>query len=156
MIGERHSFRGYADTLLSWDEMNSQWRIQLYSDPSVYATLRSFEYPFGTADWEVFGDDCSDLSMQIVSLNINACSDRDSMLVSPDSFASSCQMGLDSIYRLSSAMNCSTLWSPLFSLLSSFSLTSLSLSNARVTKKGEIFASETFFLPPPPRCLNCN
>ena len=75
MIGERHSFRGYADTLLSWDEMNSQWRIQLYSDPSVYATLRSFEYPFGTADWEVFGDDCSDLSMQIVSLNINACSD---------------------------------------------------------------------------------
>jgi len=60
MIGERHSFRGYTDTLLLYDSELKEWRLELYSLDNVTARVQSVEYPFGVQEWEVTNDVCNE------------------------------------------------------------------------------------------------
>jgi len=48
MMGGRHSFRGYKDTLLLYDPEKKEWHLQLYSTNDAIASVKTVEYPFGT------------------------------------------------------------------------------------------------------------
>ncbi len=77
MVNGRHSFRGYKDTILFYDRAVNEWRMELYSDPSVVATTSGPEYPFGTHTWRVVNESCYDQEELEVQLNINACQDTE-------------------------------------------------------------------------------
>ena len=80
MTNGRYNFNGFTNTRLYWHEVWSQWRLELLSDPNVFATVNSTEYPYGTFNWEFFGDRCNGASpggenkSEIVTINFNACS----------------------------------------------------------------------------------
>ncbi len=74
MLDGRYTFSGYTDTRLFYVASLDQWRLQLYSNSSIYATVNQTEYPFGTLEWTVFNEPCYlDGPTKSVSLNINAC-----------------------------------------------------------------------------------
>jgi hypothetical protein len=79
--GELHegmfTFRGYTDTIMFWDSDIGKWKLQSYRDPSVYALANVTDYPFGTIDWDVYGDKCHDGNHTVMSLNINSCNDTE-------------------------------------------------------------------------------
>lgn len=77
-VNNRYTFRGYKDTFLSYDADSMEWRLQLYSDPYVYATsINTTDYPFGTRLWTVYNDSCFEEATKIVDLNLNACQDSE-------------------------------------------------------------------------------
>ena len=73
MVNARHSFRGYTNTDLSWDSDNKMWRLRVFRDENIFATLDQFEYPFGTLDWTVYNDPCYETNITKVTINMNAC-----------------------------------------------------------------------------------
>ena len=79
MINGRHSFRGYTDTLLFWDSDVQLWKLESYSDDSIYATLNVTEYPLGSYVWQFHGEPCLEeaevgsVGAVEVVLNINTC-----------------------------------------------------------------------------------
>ena len=75
LVNSHHSFNGFLDTLLRWDPETEIWRLELYSDPNVYAVTESQggEYPLGTFDWIVYNDPCYETNETTVTLNFNAC-----------------------------------------------------------------------------------
>ncbi len=78
MIDDRHSFRGFKDTMLRFDQENTQWRMDLYSTEEAYATTNAEDYPFGIHEWEIVGDPCYNKgNATVVSLNINACNESE-------------------------------------------------------------------------------
>ena len=68
-----YSFNGYTDTSLFYVPANESWKLELHSDPSVFALLRTDMYPFGTNAWTVFKDECG--TKEGVLLNFNACTE---------------------------------------------------------------------------------
>ena len=75
----RHGFRGFTDSLLTWNSTDSMWHIDLYSTQNIKATLDVFDYPFGTFEWTVHNEPCygKNMTEAKVFLNINACSDEE-------------------------------------------------------------------------------
>ncbi|CAM6054348.1 unnamed protein product [Sphagnum tenellum] len=73
----RHSFRGYTNTLMSWDTNITMWRLQIYDRPNTYATVNMTEYPLGTNTWDIYGDNCFDSNHTAMLLNVNACNDSE-------------------------------------------------------------------------------
>ncbi|CAM6054349.1 unnamed protein product [Sphagnum tenellum] len=73
----RHSFRGYTNTLMSWDPNITMWRLQIYDRPNTYATVNITEYPLGTNTWDIYGDNCFDSNHTAMLLNVNACNDSE-------------------------------------------------------------------------------
>ena len=76
-LNGRHSFRGFIDTLLYWDDVNRQWKLDSYSNPKLTASMGEFEYPLGTFKWTINNDPCFKGNQTDVVLNINTCSDKE-------------------------------------------------------------------------------
>ena len=55
---EIYYFRGFADSLLNYDPIKSEWKLSLYTNPTIYATCNESTYPFGTLNWYFFNDTC--------------------------------------------------------------------------------------------------
>ena len=57
---ELYSFRGFSKSIIQWDENQSEWRMSLYHDESIYATCNETGggYPFGIFNWYFFNDTC--------------------------------------------------------------------------------------------------
>lgn len=70
-----YTFRGYQNTMMYFDADIEQWKLEIYSRPEVFATVNSTEYPFGTMQWHVYNDSCSEeeVSEEVVELNVNTC-----------------------------------------------------------------------------------
>ena len=75
-INGHYSFDGYTTTRIIFDNATQVWKMELLSDPSIYATTEMVpvEYPLGTHVWDVEapaykGD---------LELNLNSCDDFDS------------------------------------------------------------------------------
>ena len=58
-----------------WDPVNTEWRLELYDNKNIYATLKMFEYPLGTFTWTIHNDPCYGLNETAVEvpLSFNAC-----------------------------------------------------------------------------------
>jgi hypothetical protein len=69
MANGNFDLTGYYDTQVVYDRINKQWKIQLLSDPSVYAFAPGSEPPIGT---HLFN---SSLGNGHFWANINACND---------------------------------------------------------------------------------
>lgn len=52
-----------------------KWRLELLTDPDVYATTNTTEYPLGTFMWDFYGDKCNGIFTEHsqVAINFNAC-----------------------------------------------------------------------------------
>ncbi len=72
-----YSFRGYKDTKLNFDPKLQQWKLQTYSNSSIFAVANSTDYPIGTLTWEVHGEPCymktRSEHVTKVELNLNTC-----------------------------------------------------------------------------------
>ena len=75
----RHSFRGFQDTLLYWDDVTNLWQLKAYSNPNLTASVDMVDYPFGTHEWIIRNDPCygEDVTEANVILNINACNENE-------------------------------------------------------------------------------
>ena len=76
LINGHYSFDGYTTTRIHFDNVTKLWKMELLSDPSIYATteLVPVEYPFGSHIWDVEAPAYKgDLEM-----NLNSCDDFDS------------------------------------------------------------------------------
>ena len=76
---ERHSFRGFQDTLMQWNDSLSQWQLSSYRDSQLKALVDVYDYPLGTHQWTVFNEPCyGEENKEVnVMLNINACTDEE-------------------------------------------------------------------------------
>ena len=76
---EIYTFRGFKSSIIYYDADASEWRLSLYSKPSVFATYNGTDlYPFGSNDWYVYNDTCKDIikynkEVNIMNFNMNAC-----------------------------------------------------------------------------------
>ncbi len=77
LVAGRHSFRGFKDTVLQYDPVRDQWRMDLYSTNETYAVTNSTEYPFGLREWEIVGDSCFKKRHSFLTINVNACEDSE-------------------------------------------------------------------------------
>ena len=74
-----YEFYGFTNTKLYFSSKLQEWRIELLSNPSVYASLAVIEYPFGTHSWVFHGLSCDgkrqlpENTTETVELNFNAC-----------------------------------------------------------------------------------
>ena len=56
---EIYFFRGFENSLLQYNDDKSEWKLSLYSKPSIYAIFNgTATYPFGVQKWFVFNDAC--------------------------------------------------------------------------------------------------
>ena len=76
-INHRHGFRGFGDSLLSWNDQDDVWQLTSYENADLKATSIVYDYPLGTFEWIIYNDPCYDENMINVTLNINACSDNE-------------------------------------------------------------------------------
>ena len=72
-----YSFRGYYFSVLTHDDKNNNWRLQLDTNSSIYAIANTTDYPIGTHEWDVYGDPCFDEPVATVKLNFNACNETE-------------------------------------------------------------------------------
>ena len=58
---KRYTFRGFTTSILSWDQGNAQWNLNLYGKPNTYAFCNEsgIDYPFGSKIWYFVNDSCS-------------------------------------------------------------------------------------------------
>ena len=72
---EIYTFRGFKSSIIYYDADASEWRLSLYSKPSVFATYNGTDlYPFGSNDWYVYNDTCKDYKeVNVININMNAC-----------------------------------------------------------------------------------
>ena len=78
---EIYYFRGVTQSLLEYDNENSEWRLSVYGNPSIYATTNESVYPFGTMNWYFYGDTCQQIGAENViedgvyklPINFNGC-----------------------------------------------------------------------------------
>lgn len=74
MVNGRLSFRGITETLFFWDDVSSVWKLELYSNSSIYAVLDdTSDYPFGTHVWTFNNEVCYNDNQTDIEININAC-----------------------------------------------------------------------------------
>ena len=77
---DRHAFRGFADSLLSFDSINEVWQLTSYKNSELMAVSDMDDYPFGTYDWTIYNETCygDEFVGEInVTLSINACNDNE-------------------------------------------------------------------------------
>ena len=68
---EIYYFRGFSNSLLVYDQLKSEWKLTLYSNPNIYATCNESTYPFGMLNWYFFNDTCQRVgSEQTVAKNV--------------------------------------------------------------------------------------
>ena len=78
---EIYDFRGFSNSLLTYDVDKSEWKLILYTNPNIYATCNESFYPFGTLNWYFYGDTCQQIGSENVvaknvyklPINFNAC-----------------------------------------------------------------------------------
>ena len=82
---EIYFFRGFENSILQYNNDKSEWKLSLYSKPSIYAIFNgTATYPFGVQKWFVFNDTCkyeSEDELESIeikknhklSFNFNAC-----------------------------------------------------------------------------------
>ena len=76
---EIYTFRGFKSSIIYYDADASEWRLSIYSKPSIFATYNGTNlYPFGSNDWYVYNDTCKDIikynkEVNIMNMNMNAC-----------------------------------------------------------------------------------
>lgn len=77
LVNGRHSFNGFTNSRLFWLPHSSQWKLELLSNPTVFAIVNTTSYPFGTNEWDFSGDSCisEDANSSLVTLNFNACNE---------------------------------------------------------------------------------
>ncbi len=71
-VNGRFSFRGYTDSVLTYDNTSLQWFLTLHESNETYGYTNITEYPFGTLQWHFRGDTC-DSEFETVELSFNAC-----------------------------------------------------------------------------------
>ena len=76
LINGHYSFDGYTTTRIHFDNATKLWKMELLSDPSIYATteLIPVEYPLGSHIWDVEAP----AYIGGLELNLNSCDDFDS------------------------------------------------------------------------------
>ena len=76
LINGHYSFDGYTTTRVQYDNVSQLWRMEMLSDPSIYATTEiiPIEYPLGSHLWKVN----TPIFKGILELNLNSCDDFDS------------------------------------------------------------------------------
>ena len=56
---EIYFFRGFENSILQYNNDKSEWKLSLYSKPSIYAIFNgTATYPFGVQKWFVYNDTC--------------------------------------------------------------------------------------------------
>ena len=79
-------FRGFSNSLLSFDKDRSEWKLTLDSNSETYATCNeSIKYPFGTHNWYFYNDNCksteseysSDKDVLKLPINFNGCNSEE-------------------------------------------------------------------------------
>ena len=75
-VNEHYTFDGYTVTKIWFNNETQFWRMDLISNPNIYATtdIKPFDYPLGIRTWNV----TSPILNGEVELNLNSCDDFNS------------------------------------------------------------------------------
>ena len=54
----KYNFRGFEKSLITWNEDKKYWKLQMISDPTIFAISNETKgpYPFGVNKWYIFND----------------------------------------------------------------------------------------------------
>ena len=80
MSDGRYIFYGFTNSKITYNGSEEGWRLELLSDPNVYAKINTAQYPFGVFDWKLFGMSCDgnkplgESTSELMTLSLNACS----------------------------------------------------------------------------------
>ena len=69
-------FDGYTTTRMHFDNKSQLWRMEVLSDPNVYATteIMPVDYPLGSHVWDIHSENFNGK----LELNLNSCDDFES------------------------------------------------------------------------------
>ena len=72
---EIYYFRGFKTSLLKYNQSGNEWRLTLYTDPSIYGihNQSANHYPFGEKNWYFFNTNTQRKVEIKRILNLNPC-----------------------------------------------------------------------------------
>ena len=72
---EMYYFRGFKTSLLKYNQSGNEWRLTLYTNPSIYGINNQSEnhYPFGEREWYFFNTNTQRKVEIKRILNLNPC-----------------------------------------------------------------------------------
>jgi hypothetical protein len=72
VIDDHYSLVGYTNTWLFYSKALKEWRLELRTGISTYATTNTSDYPIGLHKWNIHSLEFNGM----VELNINSCVDK--------------------------------------------------------------------------------
>ena len=66
------SFLGFEKSILKWNSLTNEWKINIYDNPFTYAYLNgSFGSVFGTGKWHFINDTCEEIEGNVFTSQLS-------------------------------------------------------------------------------------
>ena len=66
------SFLGFEKSILKWNSLTNEWKINIYDNPYIYAYLNgSFGSVFGTSNWHFINDTCEEIEGNVFTSQLS-------------------------------------------------------------------------------------